>query len=186
LFAGNLGFQASIFFAFVSFLPFAFHKLGYSAAAFGVFVTALPAGFLIGSSVSRKLTPTQGIARMVQLGSVLSILATGVMAILAFGGYRSVLTLLLPAMLFAFSNGLVVANSTMGAVNSTNRSVAGFASGLAGSFQLAFGSFVAWLTIFLGAADDVRIGIVVVCTMALGGTLLAFFITPESQTSVTS
>ena len=108
LFAGNLGFQASIFFAFVSFLPFAFHKLGYSAAAFGIFVTALPAGFLIGSSVSRKLTPTQGIARMVQLGSVLSILATGVMAILAFGGYRSVLTLLLPAMLFAFSNGLVL------------------------------------------------------------------------------
>ena len=186
LFAGNLGFQASIFFAFVSFLPFAFHKLGYSAAAFGLFVTALPIGFLIGSAVSRKLTPTQGIPRMVRSGSVLSILATGIMGMLAFGGYRSVLTLLLPAMLFAFSNGLVVANYTMGAVNATNRSVAGFASGLAGSFQLAFGSLVAWLTIYLGAADDVRIGIVVVFTMALGGTSLAFLITPDRRPSVSS
>ena len=186
LFAGNLGFQASIFFAFVSFLPFAFHKLGYSAAAFGLFVTALPIGFLIGSAVSRKLTPAQGISRMVRSGSVLSILATGVMAMLAFGGYRSVLALLLPAMLFAFSNGLVVANSTMGAVNASHRSVAGFASGLAGSFQLAFGSLIAWLTIYLGAADDVRIGIVVVFTMALGGTSLAFLITPDRRPSVSS
>ena len=157
LFAGNLGFQASIFFAFVSFLPFAFHKLGYSAAVFGFFVTVLPVGFLIGSGVSRKLTPTQGIPRMVRSGSVLSILATGVKAMLAFGGYRSVLALLLPAMLFAFSNGLVVANSTMGAVNASHRSVAGFASGLAGSFQLAVGSLVAWLTIYLGAADDLSL-----------------------------
>ena len=186
LFAGNLGFQASIFFAFVSFLPFAFHKLGYSAAAFGFFITALPIGFLIGSGVSRKLTPKWGIPRMVRSGSCLSILATGVMGMLAFGGYRSVLALLLPAMLFAFSNGLVVANSTMGAVNASHRSVAGFASGLAGSFQLAFGSLVAWLTVYLGAADDVRIGIAVVFTMALGGTSLAFLITPDSRTSVTS
>ena len=186
LFAGNLGFQASIFFAFISFLPFAFHKLGYSAAAFGFFITALPMGFLIGSGVSRKLTPKWGIPRMVRSGSCLSILATGVMAMLAFGGYRSVLALLLPAMLFAFSNGLVVANATMGAVNASHRSVAGFASGLAGSFQLAFGSLVAWLTVYLGAADDVRIGIAVVFTMALGGTSLAFLIVPDSRTSASS
>ena len=186
LFAGNLGFQASIFFAFLSFLPFAFHKLGYSAAAFGFFITALPIGFLIGSGVSRKLTPKWGIPRMVRSGSCLSILATGVMAMLAFGGYRSVLALLLPSMLFAFSNGLVVANSTMGAVNASHRSVAGFASGLAGSFQLAFGSLVAWLTVYLGAADDVRIGIAVVFTMALGGTSLAFLIVPDSRTSASS
>ena len=186
LFAGNLGFQASIFFAFVSFLPFAFHKLGYSAAAFGIFITVMPIGFLIGSGVSRKLTPTWGISRMVRTGSCLSILATGLMAVLAFGGYRSVLPLLLPAGFFAFSNGLVVANSTMGAVNASNRSVAGFASGLAGSFQLAFGSLIAWLTIFLGAANDVRIGLAVVFTMALGGTFLAFLITPEIRTSTSS
>ena len=186
LFAGNLGFQASIFFAFLSFLPFAFHKLGYSAAAFGFFITALPIGFLIGSGVSRKLTPKWGIPRMVRSGSCLSILATGVMGMLAFGGYRSVLALLLPSMLFAFSNGLVVANATMGAVNASHRSVAGFASGLAGSFQLAFGSLVAWLTVYLGAADDVRIGIAVVFTMALGGTSLAFLIVPDSRTSASS
>jgi hypothetical protein len=108
------------------------------------------------------------------------------MAMLAFGGYRSVLALLLPAMLFAFSNGLVVANATMGAVNASHRSVAGFASGLAGSFQLAFGSLVAWLTVYLGAADDVRIGIAVVFTMALGGTSLAFLIVPDSRTSASS
>ena len=122
---------------------------------------------------------------MVRSGSVLSIIATGIMAMLAFGAHRSVLALLLPAMLFAFSNGLVVANSTMGAVNASHRSVAGFASGLAGSFQLAFGSLVAWLTIYLGAAEDVRIGIAVVFTMALGGTSLAFLISPDSRTSVT-
>ena len=167
-------------------MPFAFHKLGYSAAAFGIFITVMPIGFLIGSGVSRMLTPTWGISRMVRTGSCLSILATGLMAVLAFGGYRSVLALLLPAGFFAFSNGLVVANSTMGAVNASHRSVAGFASGLAGSFQLAFGSLIAWLTIYLGAADDVRIGIVVVFTMALGGTSLAFLITPDRQPSVSS
>jgi len=183
LYAGNLGFQASIFFAFLSFLPFAFHNLGYS---FGFFITALPMGFLVGSGVSRKLTPKWGIPRMVRSGSCLSILATSVMAMLAFGGDRSVLALLLPAMLFTFSNGLVVANATMGAVNASHRSVAGFASGLSGSFQLAFGSLVAWLTVYLGAADDVRIGIAVVFTMALGGTSLAFLIVPDSRTSASS
>ena len=183
LFAGNLGFQASIFFALLSFLPFAFHRLGYSAAAFGFFVTALPVGFLTGSGVSRKLTPLWGIPRMVRMGSSLSILATGSMTVLAFVGYRSVWALLLPAMLFAFSNGLVVANSTMGAVNAAHRSVAGFASGLAGSFQLAFASLVAWLTIFLGAAEDVRIGIAVVFMMALVGTALAFLIPLDSGDS---
>jgi sugar phosphate permease len=97
-----------------------------------------------------------------------------------------VLALLLPAGFFAFSNGLVVANSTMGAVNASHRSVAGFASGLAGSFQLAFGSLIAWLTVYLGAANDVRIGLAVVFTMALGGTFLAFLITPEIRTSTPS
>ena len=183
LFAGNLGFQASIFFAFLSFLPFAFHRLGYSAATFGFFVTLLPAGFLIGSAVSRKLTPGVGISRMIRMGSSLSIIATGTMACLAFLEFRSVPALILPAMLFAFSNGLVVANSTIGAVSSAARSVAGFASGLSGSFQLAFGSLVAWLTVYLGAAEDVRIGISVVFTMAVAGTVLAFLVAPEHSKS---
>ena len=183
LFAGNLGFQASIFFAFLSFLPFAFHKLGYSAAAFGFFVTLLPVGFLIGSALSRKLTPGWGIPRMVRAGSSLSIIATGTMAALAFLGFRTVPALILPAMLFAFSNGLVVANSPIGAVSSAGRSVAGFASGLAGSFQLAFGAVVAWLTVYLGAAEDVRIGISVVLIMALAGTALAFLIASDRSDS---
>ena len=86
-------------------------------------------------------------------------------------------------MLFAFSNGLVVANSTIGAVSSAARSVAGFASGLSGSFQLAFGSLVAWLTVYLGAAEDVRIGISVVFTRAVAGTVLAFLVAPENSKS---
>jgi hypothetical protein len=86
-------------------------------------------------------------------------------------------------MLFAFSNGLVVANSTIGAVSSAGRSVAGFASGLAGSFQLAFGAVVAWLTVYLGAAEDVRIGISVVLIMALAGTALAFLIASDRSDS---
>ena len=105
------------------------------------------------------------------------------MAVLAFVGHPSVWALLLPAMLFAFSNGLVVANSTMGAVNAAHRSVAGFASGLADSFQPAFASLVAWLTVFLGAAEDVRIGTAVVFSMALVGTALAFLIPLDSSDS---
>ena len=105
------------------------------------------------------------------------------MACLAFLEFRSVPALILPAMLFAFSNGLVVANSTIGAVSSAARHVAGFASGLSGSFQLAFGSLVAWLTVYLGAAEDVRIGISVVFTMAVAGTVLAFLVAPEHSKS---
>ena len=68
LFTLNFGFSTSIFFAFLNFLPFAFKHLGYSASEFGYYIMLLPTSFFIGNLISRKLTPTLGITKMVQSG----------------------------------------------------------------------------------------------------------------------
>ena len=158
LFAMNMGFHTSIFYAFLNFLPFAFKHLGYSASEFGYYIMLLPTSFIAGNLISRKLTPILGITKMVRMGSLIIVAGVGVMAGLVFLGFESAWGLVLPGMVYSLAVGFSLPNATMGAINAVGRSVRGLGSGLAGSLQMLLGSGIAASTILLGAAEDTRIG----------------------------
>jgi len=181
LFALSLGFHTSIFFAFLNFLPFAFKNLGYSASEFGYFIMLLPTSFFIGNLISRKLTPTLGITKMVQIGSLIIVAGIGVMAGLVFLGFESAWGLVLPGMVYSLAVGFSLPNATMGAINAVGRAVRGLGSGLAGSLQMLLGSGIAASTILLGAADDTRIGLGILLLVAIAGFVASLFLVKDSE-----
>ena len=181
LFAINMGFHTSIFYAFLNFLPFVFKHLGYSASEFGYFIMLLPASFIVGSLISKKLTPILGITTMVRMGSLIIVAGIGVMAGLVFLGFESAWGLVLPGMVYSLAVGFSLPNATMGAINAVGRSVRGLGSGLAGSLQMLLGSGIAASTILLGAAEDTRIGVGILLLVAIASFITTLFLVKDSE-----
>ena len=67
--------------------------------------------------------------------------------------------------MFGFTNGLVVANGMIGAINAT-KSNQGAASGLMGALQVGFGGVFGFLIIYLGGATNFYISLVGMSIMA--------------------
>ena len=181
LFAINMGFHTSIFYAFLNFLPFAFKHLGYSASEFGYFIMLLPTSFIVGSLISKKLTPILGITTMVRMGSLIIVAGVGTMAGLVFLGFESAWGLVLPGMVFSLAVGFSLPNATMGAINAVGRSVRGLGSGLAGSLQMLLGSGIAASTILLGAAEDTRVGVGILLLVAIASFITTLFLVKDSE-----
>ena len=181
LFAMNMGFHTSIFYAFLNFLPFAFKHLGYSASEFGYYIMLLPTSFIVGNLISRKLTPMLGITKMVRMGSLIIVAGVGTMAGLVFLGFESAWGLVLPGMVYSLAVGFSLPNATMGAINAVGRSVRGLGSGLAGSLQMLLGSGIAASTILLGAADDTRIGVGILLLVAIASLVTTLFLVKDSE-----
>ena len=181
LFAMNMGFHTSIFYAFLNFLPFAFKHLGYSASEFGYYIMLLPTSFIAGNLISRKLTPILGITKMVRMGSLIIVAGVGVMAGLVFLGFESAWGLVLPGMVYSLAVGFSLPNATMGAINAVGRSVKGLGSGLAGSLQMLLGSGIAASTILLGAAEDTRIGLGILLLVAIASFVTTLYLVEDSE-----
>ena len=181
LFAMNMGFHTSIFYAFLNFLPFAFKHLGYSASEFGYYIMLLPTSFIAGNLISRKLTPMLGITKMVRMGSLIIVAGVGTMAGLVFLGFESAWGLVLPGMVYSLAVGFSLPNATMGAINAVGRSVRGLGSGLAGSLQMLLGSGIAASTILLGAAEDTRIGLGILLLVAVASLVTTLFLVKDSE-----
>ena len=181
LFAMNMGFHTSIFYAFLNFLPFVFKHLGYSASEFGYFIMLLPASFIVGSLISKKLTPILGITTMVRMGSLIIVSGIGVMAGLVFLGFESAWGLVFPGMVYSLAVGFSLPNATMGAINAVGRSVRGLGSGLAGSLQMLLGAGIAASTILLGAAEDTRIGVGILLLVAIASFITTLFLVKDSE-----
>jgi len=181
LFAMNMGFHTSIFYAFLNFLPFAFKHLGYSASEFGYYIMLLPTSFIAGNLISRKLTPMLGITKMVRMGSLIIVAGVGTMAGLVFLGFESAWGLVLPGMVYSLAVGFSLPNATMGAINAVGRSVKGLGSGLAGSLQMLLGSGIAASTILLGAAEDTRIGLGILLLVAIASFVTTLYLVEDSE-----
>lgn len=181
LFAMNMGFHTSIFYAFLNFLPFAFKHLGYSASEFGYYIMLLPTSFIVGNLISRKLTPILGITKMVRVGSLIIVAGVSVMAGLVFLGFETAWGLVLPGMVYSLAVGFSLPNATMGAINAVGRSVRGLGSGLAGSLQMLLGSGIAASTILFGAAEDTRIGLSILLLVAIASFVTTLFLVKDSE-----
>ena len=69
-------------------------------------------------------------------------------------GMTHPLSLAIPGMLFGFSNGIIIANTFIGAISACDKKHAGTGSGLAGAMQMAVGGISGSLIIALGGADN--------------------------------
>ena len=118
---------------------------GYSLVFAGVML-----GQISGAWASRRLVLRLGIARMLELGATLALIAGAAGALLAWAGVSHWLAVLLPFMLYTGGMALITPNATASALTPFPRS-AGAASSLIGATQFAVGAAVSAL---LGALFD--------------------------------
>ena len=81
-------------------------------------------------------------------------------------GLTHALSLALPCCLFGFSNGIIVANSTVGAISAAgNRR--GTGTGIVGAMQMATGGIAGAIIVALGGTQTFWIAALVVICMAM-------------------
>ena len=146
------GMQIGIFFSLNALLAYQYQRHGYSLSEFGLWFALTPLFYLIGNSCNRAWFVARGIERAAMIGSMLSLLAVVALFITQAFGMMHALSLALPCCLFGFSNGIVVANSTIGAISASGKD-AGTGTGVVGAWQMATGGIAGAVIVALGGAQ---------------------------------
>lgn len=145
------GMQIGIFFSLNGFLAYQYQRHGYSMAEFGMWFALTPISYLLGNTANRNWFVKHGIERAALIGCVLSFIAVLSLFITQAIGFTHALSLALPCSLFGFSNGIIVANSTIGAISAAGKH-AGTGSGIVGAWQMATGGIAGAIIVALGGA----------------------------------
>ena len=123
-------------FAFITGSSFALiGVLGVSPTVYGVCFGSVATGLMAGNFVSVKLGPRLGIDTMIRAGTLIGAAAGLAMALLAWVGAASVISVVAPMFGFAFGLGFVLPNAAAGAIGPFPR-MAGLASAVLGFVQL--------------------------------------------------
>lgn len=146
------GMQVGIFFSLNGFLAYQYQRHGYSMAEFGMWFSLTPIFYLIGNSANRHWFVKRGIERAALIGCTLSFIAVLSMFITQSIGLTHALSLAIPCSLFGFANGIIIANSTIGAMSAVGKH-AGTGSGIVGAWQMATGGIAGAIIIALGGAQ---------------------------------
>ncbi|OED40360.1 hypothetical protein AB833_12205 [Chromatiales bacterium (ex Bugula neritina AB1)] len=154
--AVSSGMQVGIFFSLNGFLAYQYQRHGYSLAEFGLWFALTPLCYLIGNSCNRKWFVARGIERAAMTGCTLSLVSVISLYITQALGFTHALSLALPCCLFGFSNGIVIANATVGAISTAGKH-AGTGTGIVGAWQMATGGIAGAIIVFLGGAKEFSI-----------------------------
>lgn len=146
------GMQIGIFFCLNGLLAYQYQRNGYSLAEFGFWFALTPLCYLIGNSCNRIWFVRRGIERAAMIGCSLSLVAVIALFVTQALGLTHALSLALPCSLFGFSNGIVVANSTIGAISAAGKN-AGTGTGVVGAWQMATGGISGAVIVALGGAQ---------------------------------
>jgi DHA1 family bicyclomycin/chloramphenicol resistance-like MFS transporter len=146
------GMQIGIFFSLNAFLAYQYQRHGYSLAEFGLWFALTPLFYLIGNTCNRQWFAARGLERAAMVGCVLSLVAVTALFVTQAIGMTHALSLALPCCLFGFSNGIVVANATVGAISESGRHV-GTGTGIVGAWQMATGGISGAIIVALGGAQ---------------------------------
>ena len=119
----------------------------------------------IGNTLNRLYFVARGIERAATMGCVGTLISVIAMYATQALDYSHPIALALPCMLYGLSNGIVVANTTIGAISASGRH-AGTGTGLAGAMQMAAGGIFGSLIIALGGAEDFLLASTVLGAMA--------------------
>lgn len=174
------GMQVGIFFSLNAFLAYQYQRHGYSLAQFGLWFALTPLCYLIGNSANRLWFVARGIERTAMLGSTLSLLAVVALFATQALGFQHALSLALPCCLFGFSNGIIVANATVGAMSSAGRH-AGTGTGIVGAWQMAAGGVAGAIIVALGGAQNFLIATAALILMSVVSLLSMLFVYRHRQ-----
>lgn len=160
------GMQIGIFFSLNGFLVYQFQRNGYSMAEYGMWFAITPLSYLVGNTTNRVWFVKRGIERAALTGCILSFIAVSAMLTTQALGFTHALSLAIPCSLFGFSNGIIIANSTVGALSCAGKH-AGTASGVVGAWQMATGGIAGAIIVALGGAQIFSVAMTIIIVMSL-------------------
>lgn len=175
------GMQVGAFFCLSSFLAYQYQRNGYSASEFGIWFALTPLSYLVGNTFNRSWFVHKGIERAALVGCSLSLLSGVCMFTTQALGYTHALSLALPGCLFGFSNGIIVANTTVGAISAAG-SHRGTGTGIVGAWQMATGGIVSAIIIALGGAQHFWVAASAVIAMTCISVVSMIYVFNNRQT----
>jgi MFS transporter, DHA1 family, multidrug resistance protein len=129
-------------FAFISGSSFLLiGQMHLSPAQYGLSFATVVLGYTIGSFLAGKLSQRLGGARMIRIGTLVSISGGALGVGLALAGVVQIASVVLPVFLFILGAGLTLPNATANAVG-PYPTMAGLASSLLGFFQMTIAALV--------------------------------------------
>ena len=141
--AFQVAFTSSVFFAFVGGAPYVMVDLmGRPPSEYGFYFTAVPAMFMTGSFFAGRVSARVGSDRMVTIGTLIALVATGAEVAWNHWDLLTPLTLFGSMAVAALGAGVAQPNGMAGAVGVDPRR-AGAASGLSGFMQMTVSAGVA-------------------------------------------
>ena len=171
-FALTSGMQVGMFFALNGFMPYQYQRLGFSPIEFGFWFSLTPLSYLVGNTVNGIYFVSRGIERASMIGCLLTLVSVIAFYATQAAGLTHALSLALPGVLFGFANGIVVANTTIGAISAAGQH-AGTGTGLAGSWQMALGGIAGAIIVAIGGAQNFQ--------LAIGGLIMMSLISVASM-----
>ncbi len=169
-FALTSGMQVGMFFALNGFLPYQYQRLGFSPIEFGLWFSLTPLSYLLGNAINSVYFVSRGIERASMTGCLLTLVSVIALYTTQAVGLTHALSLALPGALFGFANGIVVANTTIGAISAAGVH-AGTGTGLAGSWQMAIGGIAGAIIVGIGGAENFQLaaaGLIVMSLISVG------------------
>ncbi|EAR20508.1 multidrug effflux MFS transporter [Nitrococcus mobilis] len=164
-FAGLFAFLSGAAFVLIEFL-------GISAQHFGYYFTLAVGGYITGTLFAGRLSRRLGINRLLLIGGVIATLGGALMAALALAQIFTALAVMLPMMLYMIGVGIVLPQSTAGAIGPFPQ-IAGSASALLGMVQMSIAAAAGILVGHLHSGTPLAMAAII----ALMGTagLASFF-----------
>jgi len=160
------GMQVGAFFCLNSFMAYQYQRNGYTLSEFGLWFSLTPLFYLIGNTCNRTWFVHHGIERAALIGCCLSMVSTLAMLTTQALGYTHALSLALPCCLFGFSNGIITANSTVGAISAAGKH-RGTGTGIVGAWQMATGGIAGALIVAIGGTQSFTIATAVIILMTV-------------------
>jgi len=171
------GMQIGIFFSLNAFLAYQYQRHGYSMAEFGLWFALTPLFYIVGNTTNKLYFVSRGIERAALIGCTLSLISLLLLIATQAMGLTHALSLAIPCSLFGFSNGIVVANSTAGAMSAAGKH-AGTGTGLLGAWQMATGGIAGAIIVALGGAQIFSIAMAVLIVMSVVAVLSMLYLQP--------
>jgi len=163
------------FFGFLAVGPnLIIENMGLAPILFSVFLMLITLQFPAGNYVASKMTLFMSIDRTLLWGTLIGIGASIIFLMLS--PLTSLWAILLPMMLYAFSNGILFPNAMAGAA-SVDRRIAGTAASFTGFCQLGTGAIVALLISALptNTVKPYAMTLLILSIAALAGVLIVFY-----------
>jgi len=137
-----------------------------------------PLSYLVGNYLNRTWFVTRGIERAAFIGCSLSFVSMLSLFITQAMGMTHALSLALPCILFGFSNGIIVANTTVGAISALSNHL-GTGTGIVGAWQMATGGIAGAIIVALGGAEVFSIAavaLILMCIVSVVSMLMVFYL----------